>query len=142
MTNDEYKSYSDSHQPRSSCAGNTLRAFLTGGLICCAGEAILGLYMQLGLDRADASCAASATLVFLGAFLTGIGIYDRIARFAGGGTLVPITGFANAMAAPALEFRAEGLITGTAAKMFVIAGPVIVCGITASVIYGLMLCIS
>lgn len=141
MTNDEYKSYSDSHQPRSGCAGNTLRAFLTGGLICCAGEAILGLYTRLGLETADAASAASATLVFLGALLTGLGIYDRMARFSGGGTLVPITGFANAMAAPALEFRTEGLITGTAAKMFVISGPVIVYGITASVIYGLILCL-
>ncbi len=140
MTNDEYRQYSELHQPRSECAGNMLRAFFVGGLICCIGEAVLELYTRCGLEETDAASAASATLVFLGALLTGLGIYDRIARFAGGGTLVPITGFANAMAAPALEFRTEGLITGTAAKMFVISGPVIVYGITASVVYGLILC--
>ena len=128
MTNDEYRQYSDSHQPRSKCLGNCLKAFLVGGLICCLG-------------KTEASSAASATLVFIGALLTGLGLYDRIARFAGGGTLVPITGFANSMVAPALEFKTEGLISGTAAKMFIISGPVIVYGITASVIYGLILCI-
>ncbi len=141
MSNDEYRQYSELHQPRSKCAGNMLKAFAVGGLICCIDEAVLELYTRCGLDKADAASAASATLVFLGALLTGLGIYDRIARFAGGGTLVPITGFANAMAAPALEFKTEGLISGTAAKMFVIAGPVIVYGITASVIYGLILCV-
>ena len=141
MTNDEYRQYSDSHQPRSKCLGNCLKAFLVGGLICCIGEAILNVYADCGLDRTDASSAASATLVFIGALLTGLGLYDRIARFAGGGTLVPITGFANSMVAPALEFKTEGLISGTAAKLFIISGPVIVYGITASVIYGLILCI-
>ncbi len=141
MSNDEYRQYSELHQPRSKCGGNMLRAFLVGGLICCTGEAVLELYTSCGLEKADAAGAASATLVFLGALLTGLGLYDRIARFAGGGTLVPITGFANAMVAPALEFKTEGFITGTAAKMFVISGPVIVYGITASVIYGLILCI-
>ena len=97
--------------------------------------------LRRGLGKTEASSAASATLVFIGALLTGLGLYDRIARFAGGGTLVPITGFANSMVAPALEFKTEGLISGTAAKMFIISGPVIVYGITASVIYGLILCI-
>ena len=141
MTNDEYLRYSDSHQPRTRCSGNMLKAFFVGGLICCLGEAILNLYTRCGLEKTDAASAASATLVFLGALLTGLGLYDRIARFAGGGTLVPITGFANSMVAPALEFRTEGFITGTAAKMFIISGPVIVYGITASVIYGLILCV-
>ena len=107
MTNDEYRQYSDSHQPRPKCLGNCLKAFLVGGLICCIGEAILNVYADCGLDRTDASSAASATLVFIGALLTGLGLYDRIARFAGGGTLVPITGFANSMVAPALEFKTE-----------------------------------
>lgn len=138
MTNDEYRQYSDSHQPRSKCLGNCLKAFLVGGLICCIGEAILSLYIHCGLGKTEASSATSATLVFLGALLTGLGLYDRIARFAGGGTLVPITGFANSMVAPALEFKTEGFISGTAAKMFIISGPVIVYGITASVIYGLI----
>ena len=116
MTNDEYRQYSDSHQPRSKCLGNCLKAFLVGGLICCIGEAILSLYIHCGLGKTEASSATSATLVFLGALLTGLGLYDRIARFAGGGTLVPITGFANSMVAPALEFKTEGFISGTAAK--------------------------
>ncbi len=142
MTNDEYKRYSDSHQPRSKCALNAAKAFLVGGLICCIGQIIMQLFDGWGLDRQDAASAASIALVFLGALLTGLGIYDRLAKFAGGGTLVPITGFANSMVAPALEFKTEGLITGTAAKMFIIAGPVIVYGITASVVYGLILCIT
>lgn len=140
MTNDEYRHYSDSHQPRSKCALNSAKAFLVGGLICCIGQVILQLYLGAGLDKQAGAAATSITLVFLGALLTGLGIYDRIAKFAGGGTLVPITGFANSMVAPALEFKTEGLITGTAAKMFIIAGPVIVYGITASVVYGLILC--
>lgn len=142
MTNDEYRQYSDSHQPRSSCALNAAKAFLVGGLICCVGQVVSQLYLGAGLDKQAGTAATSVTLVFLGALLTGLGIYDRIAKFAGGGTLVPITGFANSMTAPALEFRTEGLITGTAAKMFIIAGPVIVYGIAASVVYGLILCIT
>lgn len=139
MTNEEYKDYSDSHQPRSRLGANMLKAFIVGGLICCLGQLIMDLYMQTGLSKPDAGNATSITLVFLGALLTGLGIYDRLAKFAGGGTLVPITGFANSVVAPALEFKTEGLVTGTAAKMFVIAGPVIVYGIGASVVYGLVL---
>ena len=141
MTNDEYKKYSDAHQPRSKLGGNMLKAFTVGGLICCLGQLILNLYMGAGLDKQSAASACSITLVFIGALLTGLGIYDDIARFAGGGTLVPITGFANSVVSPALEFKTEGFITGTAAKMFIIAGPVIVYGIGASVIYGMILCL-
>ncbi len=141
MTNDEYSALSDSRQPRSKCAGNCLKAFVVGGLICCIGQALVELYTGAGLTKLDAGSAASATLVFLGALLTGLGVYDRLAKFAGGGTLVPITGFANSMVAPALEFRTEGLITGTAAKMFIISGPVIVYGTAAGVVYGLLLCV-
>ena len=99
------------------------------------------LYSGFGLDKELAGTAASMTLVFLGAALTAIGIYDNIAKFSGAGTLVPITGFANSIASPAIEFKTEGMITGTAAKMFIIAGPVIVYGASASVIYGLILCL-
>ena len=141
MTNGEYKKYSDSHQPRSLTGRNMFRAFWVGGAICCVGQLINDLYMSAQLDKTDAASAASVTLVFLGALLTGLGIYDKIAKYAGGGTLVPITGFANSVVAPALEFKTEGLVTGTAAKMFVIAGPVIVYGVGASVVYGLILCI-
>ena len=141
MTNEEYRKYAGRHMPRSHAGRNCLWAFVVGGLICCLGEMLLNLYGGLGLEKQDAATAASITLVFLGAALTGLGIYDDIARFAGAGTLVPITGFANSVAAPALEFKTEGLVTGTAAKMFVIAGPVIVFGVGSSVIYGLILCL-
>ena len=139
MTNEEYKDYSDSHQPRSRLGPNMLKAFVVGGLICCLGQLIMDLYMRAGLSKLDAGSATSVTMVFLGAALTGLGIYDRLAKFAGGGTLVPSTGFANSVVAPALEFKTEGLVTGTAAKMFIIAGPVIVYGVGASVVYGLIL---
>ena len=115
------------------------KAFVVGGLICCLGQGLNVFFTNMGLGKEDASTAVSVTLVFLGSALTAIGIYDDIARFAGAGTLVPITGFSNAVASPALEFRREGIITGTCARMFVIAGPVIVCGVSASVVYGLVL---
>ena len=139
MTNEDYKQYAERHAPRSPVKKNMLNAFWIGGLICCVGQFFLNLYTRFGLDTQAAGTAESITMVFIGAALTGLGIYDDIARVAGAGTLVPITGFANSVAAPALEFKTEGLITGTAAKMFVIAGPVIVYGISASVIYGLLL---
>ncbi len=141
MTNDEYKKYSDSHQPRSRAGLNIFRAFWVGGAICCIGELINGFFMSRGLSEAVASGLCSVSLIFIGALLTGLGIYDRLAKYAGGGTLVPITGFANSVVAPAVEFKTEGFITGTAAKMFLIAGPVIVYGIGASVLYGLILCL-
>ena len=142
MTNDEYRKFSDAHQPRSALCGNMLRAFIVGGLICCVGQLICELYMTAGLDKQTAGTACSVTLVFIGALLTGLGIYDKLAKLGGGGTLVPITGFANAVVSPALEFKTEGFITGTAAKMFIIAGPVIVYGTAASVVYGLILCLT
>ena len=142
MSNEDYGKYSDSHQPKSRTLRNMLRAFWVGGLICCVGQAIDMMYEASGLAKTDAMTAGSVTLVFLGALLTGLGVYDRLAKYAGGGTLVPITGFANSITAPALEFKTEGFITGTAAKMFIIAGPVIVYGIGASIIYGLILCIT
>lgn len=141
MTNEEYQKYTERHAPRSPVGKNLLWAFLTGGLICCLGQALQQLYEGFGLIRENAATATSVSLVFLGALLTGLGVYDRIARFAGAGTLVPITGFANSVVAPALEFKTEGFITGTAVKMFSIAGPVIVYGISASVVYGLILCL-
>ena len=116
-------------------------AFLVGGLICTGGEALRKLYLSLGLEEEVASGGVSVTLIFLAALFTGLGLFDKLAKHAGAGTLVPITGFANAVAAPALEFRSEGFITGTCVKMFTIAGPVIVYGVTASVIYGVILCL-
>ena len=139
MTNDEYKDYAGQHAPRSHVLRNLLRAFLVGGAICTLGQLALNMYGSLGLDADSAATATSVSLVFLGALLTGFGIYDDLAKFAGAGTLVPITGFANSVVAPALEFKTEGFILGTAAKMFIIAGPVIVYGISTSVVYGMLL---
>ena len=141
MTNDEYKKYSERHAPRSPVGPHMLWAFVVGGLICCFGQFLLNLYGAAGLDKETAATATSVSLVFLGALFTGLGLYDKLAEKAGAGTLVPITGFSNSVAAPALEFKTEGLVTGTAAKMFIIAGPVIVYGISASVIYALILCL-
>lgn len=141
MTNKEYGEYVKKKSPNSKMFTNIIKAFLIGGLICVIGQGIINGYKAAGLSQDDAATATSITLVFFGALLTGLGIYDDIAKQAGAGTLVPITGFANSVVAPALEFKAEGAITGTAAKMFIIAGPVIVFGITASVIYGLILCL-
>jgi stage V sporulation protein AC len=138
-TNEEYARMVKAETPPSPMVKNCLLAFLTGGAICAAGQGITELWLMAGLARADAAAAASITLVFLGAFLTGLGIYDDIAKFAGAGTLVPITGFANSIVSPALEFKSEGYIPGMSAKMFTIAGPVLVFGISASVIYGLVL---
>ena len=139
MTNEEYKRYAERRAPRSQTAGDLLRAFLYGGAICCVGQGLIDFFTARGLDAETAGTAASIALIFLGAALTALGVYDDLARRAGAGTLVPITGFANCVAAPALEFKTEGFITGTAAKMFVIAGPVIVYGASAGVIYGLLL---
>ena len=139
MTNEEYKRYAEKRAPRSQTRGDLVRAFLYGGAICCLGQFFLELYGSFGLDAETAGTACSITMIFFGASLTAAGVYDEIAKRAGAGTLVPITGFANSVAAPALEFKTEGFITGTAAKMFVIAGPVIVYGASAGVVYGLIL---
>lgn len=139
MTKSEYAEYVKKKSPKSPLGTDLLKAFLVGGLICCIGQGIAQTYTHFGLSKDDAGSATSITLIFLGAMLTGFGLYDNIAKFAGAGTLVPITGFANAVVSPALEFKSEGLITGLSSKMFVIAGPVIVFGITASVIYGILL---
>lgn len=139
MTNQQYAEYVKRKSPTSPLWGDLLRAFLIGGAICALGQVITELWVMAGLPRADAGTACSMTLVFLGALCTGLGVYDDAAKFGGAGTLVPITGFANAVVSPALEFKSEGFITGTAAKMFIIAGPVIVFGTCASIIYGLIL---
>ena len=139
MTNEEYKRYAEKRAPRSQTRGDLLRAFVYGGAICCLGQFFLELYGSFGLDAETAGTACSITMIFFGAALTAAGVYDDIAKRAGAGTLVPITGFANSVVAPALEFKTEGFIAGMAAKMFVIAGPVLVFGVSASVVYGLLL---
>ena len=139
MTNKEYSAYVRKKSPKSKLAPDLLKAFAAGGLICCLGQGTLLLYRALGLGEQEAAAAESISLIFLGALLTGVGVYDDLAKFGGAGTLVPITGFANAVVAPALEFKSEGFVLGMSAKMFVIAGPVIVFGVSASVVYGLIL---
>lgn len=138
MTNSEYCRYVDSIAPKSPCVKNCFNAFWTGGTICMLGQGLMTLYSSMGLDQTASSTFVSISLILLSAVLTGISVYDDIAKFAGAGTLVPITGFANSVVAPAIEFQTEGMILGTAAKMFTIAGPVIVYGVSASVVYGLI----
>ena len=138
MTEREYGRLVQKMSPNSPMGKDCVNAFWIGGLICTLGQVFVNWYGNLGLSKNDAGTAASMTLVALSALLTGLSLYDNIAKHAGAGTLVPITGFANAIAAPAVEFKTEGMILGTAAKMFTIAGPVIVYGISASVLYGLI----
>lgn len=139
MSNQEYKKYVDSKAKPSPIWKNMIWAFVTGGLICVGGQGLLDLYTGMGLEQEPAAIAVSVTLIVIAALLTGIGWFDDIAKRAGAGTLVPITGFANAMVSPALEFKSEGFILGVGAKMFTVAGPVLVYGLAASVVYGLIL---
>ena len=139
MTKEQYKALVEKHSPPSPVWVNVPRAFVYGGAIWCIGQAFIYLYGHLGLGEENAAAATSISMVFLGALLTGLGVYDKIAKRAGAGTLVPITGFANSVASPALEFKTEGFVLGTCVKMFSIAGPVLTFGISASVVYGLIL---
>lgn len=132
----EYDKIVKKNSPKSTIFKNCLMAFLIGGAICTVGQGLLELYQMWGLDEDTSKTLTSVTLIFFGILLTAIGVYDKIAKHAGAGTLVPITGFANAVSSPAIEFKAEGYITGLGAKLFIIAGPVIVYGVSASVIYG------
>ncbi len=125
--------------PTSPLFKNMIWAFAVGGLICTVGQAISNLWAFIGLPADACAAATSITLVALGALLTGAGLYDKLAKYAGAGTIVPITGFANSIVAPAMEFKSEGFILGLAAKMFAIAGPVLVYGVAASVLYGMIL---
>ena len=138
MTEKQYARLVSEMAPRSPIGRDCFNAFWIGGTICAIGQLIMNGYLKLGLEKTDASTAMSMTLVALSALLTGLSLYDDIAKHAGAGTLVPITGFANAVSAPAVEFKTEGFILGVGAKMFTIAGPVIVYGVSASVVYGLI----
>ena len=142
MSNEQYGEYVKKKSPPSRLGPDLARAFAVGGAICTAGKLLIELYTYLGVERTDAGTLCSMSLIFLSALLTGLGVYDNIAKVGGAGSLVPITGFANAVSAPAIEFRSEGLTTGTCVKMFSIAGPVIAYGVSASVIYGLILCLT
>lgn len=141
MTNQDYGKLVDERAKPSPMGKNMVWAFLVGGAICTVGQGLSNLYQRWGLDQEQAGTAVSITLILAAALLTGLGVFDKLAKRAGAGTLVPITGFSNAMVSPALEFKSEGLVTGTAAKLFTVAGPVLVFGIGTSVIYGLILCL-
>lgn len=138
MTNEEYNEYVKQKTPNSKIFTNCIKAFVIGGIICVIGQLIMNFFTnKVSLDKESASTATSMVMVFLGALLTGLDIYPKIAKHAGAGTIVPITGFANSVVSPALEAKTEGLVLGVGAKIFTIAGPVILYGILASVIAGL-----
>ena len=138
LSNEEYNQYVSEKSKPSPIWKDLLWAFLVGGAICTAGQALSNLYQSWGADKEAAGTWVSVTLVFLAALLTGLGVFDDVAKRAGAGTLVPITGFANAMVSPALEFKSEGFVTGTGVKLFTVAGPVLAYGVGASVVYGLI----
>ncbi len=137
----EYQAHVAQSAPKSTLRLNIFRAFVIGGLICVLGELLVEWYKSMSLTHDAASALTSVTLIGLSALMTGLGLYDKLAKYAGAGTLVPITGFANAIASSALEFKSEGFVLGMCAKMFALAGPVLVMGTTASVLYGLILLI-
>ena len=138
MSKKEYNAYVQRLAPKSPIWKDLLNAFWTGGLICVLGQLIQNGWTAAGLDKDAAGSATAISLIFLSAVLTALSVYNCIAKFAGAGTLVPITGFANSVVSPAMEYRSEGLVTGMAAKMFTIAGPVIVYGTVASILYGVI----
>ena len=139
MSPKEYQQYVQQKSQKSPIVKDVVLAFIIGGLICVVGQLIQNGWSAAGLDKENAGAAASICMVLLSALLTGFNLYNKLARFGGAGTLVPITGFANAVVSPAIDFKSEGFVTGMAAKMFLVAGPVIVFGTLASVIYGVVL---
>ena len=141
MSKQEYDTLIKQRQKPSPIVKDCIFAFLIGGAICVVGQLIREGWLALGLSDQDAATATSASLILLSVLLTGLNVYNKIARYGGAGTLVPITGFANAVASPAIDFRSEGFVTGMAARMFTVAGPVIVYGVIASAVYGVILCL-
>lgn len=139
MSPKEYQQYVQQKAKKSPIVKDVVMAFVVGGLICVIGQLIQNGWSAAGLNKEDAGTATSCSLVLLSALLTGFNLYNKIARLGGAGTLVPITGFANSVVSPAIDFKSEGFVTGMAAKMFLVAGPVIVFGTLASVIYGAIL---
>lgn len=138
MNKKDYQKYAEKKVPKPTYIKNIVLAFLVGGGICTIGQLILKWLLKSGLDDKAAASGTSIILVFIGAFLTGLGVYDKIGKFGGAGAAVPITGFSNAMVSPAMEFKTEGFIFGVASKMFIIAGPVLVYGVGSSVIVGIL----
>ena len=138
MDSEAYKKFIKAHAPKSPMGKDCLRAFWVGGLICAFAEGLSHAYRFFGVTEENTKTLVPMTLIFLAALLTGFGVFDDIAKFAGAGTLVPITGFANAMASPAIDYKSEGLVMGVGAQMFTIAGPVIVYGVLTSILYGIV----
>jgi stage V sporulation protein AC len=138
MSTSEYEKFIKDMMPKPKLLSNCIKAFIVGGLICDVGQFISNTLKGLKLDQDQVSAGTAIILVFLGAFLTGLGIYDKLGRFAGAGSIVPITGFSNSIVAPAMEFKREGFVFGVGTKMFIIAGPVLVYGISSSVIVGII----
>lgn len=138
MDKKRYKKLTEKASPNSPILKNMFFAFLIGGSICALGQIFMNIYIYLGVEKDTAGTLVSITLILISVILTGLNLFDRIAKIAGAGTLVPITGFANSVASPAIEFKSEGFVLGMAAKMFIISGPVIVYGTVASVIYGII----
>ncbi len=134
----EYKKYADAHAAPSPILLNCIKTFIVGGSICCTGQALGQLFLFAGMSEQNSKTLVSVTLIFLAVLLTGLDVFDRIAKFGGAGTLVPITGFANAVVSPAIDNKAEGWVLGVGAKIFIIAGPVILYGVLASAIYGVI----
>ncbi|MGN1047711.1 MAG: stage V sporulation protein AC [Eubacteriales bacterium] len=134
-----YKKYASAHAPRSPIVKDCVCAFISGGIICTLGQVLTSLYLLSGLSKEDAGTLTSVTLIFLSALLTGLGIFDKIAKHAGAGTLVPITGFANSVVSPAIDTKSEGLVLGIGAKIFTVAGPVLLYGTLAGAVYGVIL---
>lgn len=139
MDKETYKKYADAHAPRSPIGKNCFNAFIIGGLICTLGEGLKNIYyFGLNLSEEDAGLLSSVSLVFISVLLTAIGVFDEIAKIAGAGTLVPITGFANAVVSPAIDSKSEGFVLGVGAKIFTVAGPVLLYGILSGAIYGVI----
>jgi len=138
VTPEEYKALTKQYTPKPTIVKNVVRAFIVGGIICSIGQVIINSYVLLGMPQLEASAAATATMIFIGAFLTGLGIYDKIGKFAGAGSIIPITGFANCIVSPAMEFKREGYVLGVGAKLFTVAGPVLVYGISTSIVVGII----
>lgn len=138
MTREEYKKYVDSKSPDSKLLRNILRAYLVGGLICAVGQFFTNSFRQMGFDTDIVASLTAMVMVFLGVLFTGLNLYDDLGRFAGAGSIVPITGFANSIVSPAMEYRNEGYVLGIGARMFLLAGPVLVYGISSSIIAGII----
>lgn len=138
QTQKDYQKYVDKKSPNSPIFKNCIMAFLVGGLICTIGQVIINFFMARGFDKTTAGTINSIILIGLSAFLTGLNVYSKIGKYAGAGSIVPITGFANSIVSPAMEYKSEGYVMGVGAKMFTIAGPVLVYGVSTSIIVGII----